>query len=91
MAEEELEIKLAATLQKILTQPELCEWQKANQSNDAIAACLKQSQDEGKRLFFALPGALKKSHWMRFATQLPSRKHTIVISLNVNNRHWGVG
>lgn len=57
-----LEIALAATLQKILTQPGLSEEEKAQQSFEAIEECLKNANDAGKRLFFD-PAARKRLLW----------------------------
>jgi hypothetical protein len=55
-----LEIWLALTLQKILTQRELSDQEKAQRCDTAIEACLENSQKEGKRLFF---DPSKKTRW----------------------------
>jgi FtsZ-binding cell division protein ZapB len=59
----QLEITLATTLQKILAQRELSEWEKGQHSFEAIEACIKKSQEEWQcRLFFD-PSGETNWHW----------------------------
>jgi hypothetical protein len=56
------EIRLAGTLQTILTNAELSHNEKGAKSQEDIVQCFKEANDAGKRLFFD-PAARKELPW----------------------------